>query len=129
MYKKPVNTGQRFIWWFFWLLWGEYPTEIVERPIEGVVEADDQTGLIIKQEFDKENRPIFTDGKDDIVLDNTVKLLLLTAPFRQAFHQSGFRPKLTTSYLDNVKIRYEGPPQTLVRVEQPEEVSQSTEVA
>lgn len=93
--------------------------ETIETVVKGVVEADDHTGLLVVQEFDEFGYAVYTNGLDTISTDDAVKVLLLAPIFRQAFHQAGFRPKLTSTYVKGLKIKYHGPPQTLVKVEQP----------
>src|SRR5882724_6577775 len=76
----------------------------IEQVIENVTEADDKTGLVVQQVVDKDGYGVYTNGEDDISLDNCVKLLLLTTTIKQSFLGAGFRPKLTSIYLQNLKI-------------------------
>lgn len=98
----------------------------VEIPVTNVVEANDATGLLTYQLTDDRGRPIFSNGQDDIVLDNAVKTLLLLNNIRAAFHSAGFRPKLSTQYKDGLRIHYHGP-QQIVNV-QTTEIAESDEV-
>lgn len=83
-----------------------YSFEAVRVEVEQsyVVEADDETGLLVQQAINEQGRPIYTNGKDDIILDNAVMVILLMPQAREAFLMAGFKPKLVTNYL-KIKIR------------------------
>lgn len=106
-------------------LWQKYVTKYqpqidFEETVAGVVEADDITGLLVQLMFDDRGNEIYTNGIDDIAIDNACKLLLLNPNIRQAFHASGFRPKLSRTYVKGLIVRYHGPIQ-LVKAEVPTE--------
>lgn len=99
------------------------PFELVEKKIEGVVEADDETGLLVFQLTDRHGQSLFTNGRDEIAVDNPSKLLLLLPNIRQAFHANGFKPKLESTYRDKLIIRYKGPivnTEVTVKIEEPD---------
>jgi hypothetical protein len=103
------------------MFWRKPEYEEVAVKLEGIIEADDSSGLVVQQVVDGEGRPIFTNGPDEIVYDNPTKLLLLLPNIRQAFHAAGYRPKLSRIYHEKLEIRYKGPlsqlPDVTVKVE------------
>lgn len=101
-------------------LMGQQPQIDFEETVNGVVEADDATGLLVAVMFDDRGNEIYTNGIDEIAIDNACKLLLLNPNIRQAFHASGFRPKLSRTYIKGLKVSYHGPIQ-LVKAEAPTE--------
>lgn len=115
-----VNTYVHPQTWWDWLLGRKPWTQTHDELVKLSVEADDSTGLLVYQETDQAGRPILTNGIDEIVMNDTVKLLLLLPNIRSALHGSGYRPKLTSKYVDKLKIVYNGPPQTFVKVETPD---------
>lgn len=101
---------------------GKYDTKEVEVKLENIVEADDQSGLVIRHLSNDRGEMLFSNGFDDIVVDNPCKLLLLLPNVREAFHRSGFRPKLDTTYMEKLVIKYRGGPVQQVVVVKPEEI-------
>lgn len=94
----------------FWKrVWGkQYTEETRVKILTGVLEADDGNGMIVQQVYNHNGEEIYTNGKDDIVIDNPVKLLLLLPNIRQAFLFAKFRPKVTSSYRQGVRIIFRG---------------------
>lgn len=90
----------------FWLMsnYGDVETRAV-----AVLEVDDVTGQIIRQVMSDDGNPVFTNGAEEIVIDNTAKLLLLVPNVREAFFQHGFAPKLIATYEKGVRIINKNP--------------------
>lgn len=103
--------------WWQWLFKIQ-PTEEVDVKLQGVVTANDESGLLVQQMTDEHGNLIFTNDVDDIILDNSVRLMLMLPPFREVFKMNGFKPKLETSYKENLSIRYRGPVQPDVIIRQ-----------
>lgn len=87
----------------------QYPTTETEEILKGVIEADDSSGQLVSQVMDAQDRLVFTNGIDDIVMTDSAKLLLLLPNIRQAFLMSGYKPKTTSTYRERIFIRYRGP--------------------
>jgi hypothetical protein len=83
-----------------------YPTIEAQEEIvlDNVLEADDATGYLMQQIFDQNGYAVYTNGDDEIVIDNVVKLLLLTPSIKQAFLMAGFRPKVQITHEKNFRI-------------------------
>lgn len=109
--QTPKNLWQAFVWDF---IHKRRPTEQIEIKIDGVVEANDQTGLLAVQEKDLAGNLLYSNGVDNIATDGAVKVLLLAPIFRQTFLQAGFRPKLSVTYGNNLRISYNGPTQAIL---------------
>lgn len=75
-----------------------------EVKIKNAMEADDETGFIVQHLTDDNGNLIYTNDSDEIVIDNTVKFLMLNPQLRTAFLASGFRPKLTSRYEKSLRI-------------------------
>lgn len=75
-----------------------------EIVLPDVVEADDKTGLVVQHMRNSQGELLYTNGKDDIAIDNSARLLLLVPPVRAAFVAAGFVPKLVNKYLPGVRI-------------------------
>ncbi len=86
--------------------------------LTGVLEAEEETGRIVRQERTLAGMPVFTNGVEDIYIDNSAKLLMLMRPVREAFHASGFRPKVIITYEQGVRITNRDPSATLTVIEQ-----------
>lgn len=78
--------------------------ETREVKLTNVVEADDESGFLVQNETDDEGNLLYTNGHDEIAIDNTVKFLMCNPQLRQAFLASGFRPKLTSRYDKTLRI-------------------------
>lgn len=74
------------------------------RKVSHVLEADEETGQLTAQLVDDEGHLLYTNGVDDIAIDNGVKLLMLLPQMRTAFLEAGFVPKIQTTY-EKVVIR------------------------
>ena len=75
-----------------------------EVKLSNVVEADDESGFLVQNETDDKGNLIYTNGHDDVAIDNTVKFLMCNPQLRQGFLASGFRPKLTSRYEKTLRI-------------------------
>ena len=88
---------------FLGIPYGDPPREVQTR-LSQVVEADDDTGLLVQQVTDEYGNVIYTDGSQDIAIGNTAKLLLLVAGIRNEFLAAGFQPKLIKRYEKGLEI-------------------------
>lgn len=68
------------------------------------VEADEEIGLLVEQVVTSKGEVVYTNGRQEVFIDNTIRLLLLVPGIRGEFHAAGFRPKLTTSYVQGLRI-------------------------
>lgn len=93
--KKFVPTR---CWWWPWV------PHLKEEIVKGVIEADEATGLLVAQVFTKAGEAVYTNGSDDIYLSNTVRLMMLVPPIREAFVRAGFRPKTETTWGNALSI-------------------------
>lgn len=93
------------------------PVEIKQK---GVLEADDQTGKIARQVYTWDGCPVFTNGVEDIFIDNTTRLLLLVPPIQEAFLRSGYKPKVTVTFEEGVRIVNQIPTVTILPPAEPE---------
>lgn len=75
-----------------------------EVKLKNVVEADDDSGFLVQNETDDNGNLLYTNGHDEIAIDNTVKFLMCNPQLRQGFLASGFRPKLTSKYDRTLRI-------------------------
>ncbi len=75
-----------------------------EIVLRNVVTADDDSGLLVLQILNDANLAIYTNGDDEITIDNVVKLLLLVPSIKQGFLMAGFRPKMETLYAKDFRI-------------------------
>lgn len=84
----------------FWRI--PYRRETITRWLRepGVIEADDSNGLLVCQVFDKNGYPVYTNGPDDIVIENAIQFFLLMPAVAETFLKAGFKPKITTQYVD-----------------------------
>jgi hypothetical protein len=92
-------------------LWKFAPGGTRLEEVRGVVEADDDTGLLVRQVYERAGcalhskpAPVYTNGADDITLTDAVRLLLLLPGMQQAFLTAGYRPKLVTVYDASIQI-------------------------
>lgn len=88
-----------------------------EIKLTGVLEADDTSGRVVRQVVSVFGHPVYSNGPEDIFIDNTVKILLLVPPIREAFVKSGFRPKVIISFEEGVRIINKDPSAALRTVE------------
>lgn len=79
-------------------------TEWKEIKLKNVVEADDESGFLVQNETDDKGNLLYTNGHDEIAIDNTVKFLMCNPQLRQGFLAAGFRPKLTSKYDKTLRI-------------------------
>lgn len=109
VYSKSPRQLPRSFWQ--WLT--RQPVEIgfEEFKLNGVIEADDKAGLVVQQVLDSDGNEVYTNGQEDIMLDNTAKLLLMVPPIRAAFHANKFVPKLVRTYNESIVIKFKGNPQ------------------
>lgn len=101
----------REVEYFVWV--GRWPVKRREcktslESVPNVIEADDQTGLLTVQLMNERGHLLFTNGHDDIALDDSVKVLMLIPPIRDAFLEAGFKPKTLTTYGERIQIRRKG---------------------
>lgn len=89
----PVELSRWNRWTF------RHPTETELSLLTNVVECDDATGLVVQWVSDEKGQPVFTDGVEDIAMDNPTKLLLLLPNVKNEFLAHGFKPKLTSRYV------------------------------
>lgn len=75
-----------------------------EVKLKNVVEADDESGFLVQNETDDKGNLLYTNGHDEIAVDNTVKFLMCNPQLRQGFLAAGFRPKLTSRYDKTLRI-------------------------
>lgn len=78
--------------------------ETQEVKLTNVVEADDESGFLVQNETDDKGNLLYTNGHDEIAIDNTVKFLMCNPQLRQGFLAAGFRPKLTSRYEKTLRI-------------------------
>lgn len=98
---------------------GSYKWPMKEVVAKNVLEADDSTGLVIRQIENKLGQPLFTNGEEDIALSNEARLLLLLPPIQKAFLEAGFVPKTQSTYEKEVRIVNKNPTVAIaVNVEQ-----------
>lgn len=69
-----------------------------------VIEADDETGLLVEHLADWAGNLLYTNGSEDIVIDNTVRALMLNPQLRAEFVAAGFRPKVNSTYVAGIRI-------------------------
>lgn len=81
-----------------------YNMQWKEVKLSHVVEADDDTGFVVQHLTDDNGNEIYTNGSDDIIVDNTVKFLMLNHGLRTSFLAAGFRPKLTSRYEKTLRL-------------------------
>lgn len=79
-------------------------TELKEVKLKNVVEADDDSGFLVQHLTDDNGNLLYTNGHDEIAIDNTVKFLMCNPQLRQGFLAAGFRPKLTSRYEKTLRI-------------------------
>ena len=79
-------------------------TEWKDVKLTNVVEADDESGFLVQNETDERGNLLYTNGHDDVAIDNTVKFLMCSPQLRQGFLAAGFRPKLTSRYDKTLRI-------------------------
>jgi len=85
--------------------------------LKGVLEADDKSGRVVSQVTTPEGHPIYTNGTDDIYLENAVKMLMLIPGVVAAFLGAGFRPKTETQHYTELKIINRNPSAALAALE------------
>jgi hypothetical protein len=108
-YEVTVSQEQGYAWW----------RTPARKVVKNVLEADDATGLIIRQIENEKGEPLFTNGEEDIALSNEAKLLLLMPPIQKAFLEAGFVPKTESLYMKDVRIVNKNPTVAIaVNVEQ-----------
>lgn len=83
-----------------WKLEDEEQAEVLPN----VIEADDETGLVVTHLADGAGNLIYTDGRTDMVIDNTARFLMFSSEIRAGFLQAGFRPKVTVAYIAGIRI-------------------------
>lgn len=81
-----------------------YNKQWKEVKLKNVVEADDESGFIVQHLTDDDGNLLYTNGHDEITVDNTVKFLMLNPQLRAAFLAAGFRPKLTSRYEKTLRL-------------------------
>lgn len=85
---------------------GKWKLEETEHAqvLENVIEADDESGLVVTHLSDFAGNMIYTDGRTDLVIDNTARLLMFQSEIRLGFLEAGFRPKVTVEYVGGIRI-------------------------
>jgi hypothetical protein len=76
----------------------------IRVPVTNVLQADDETGLIIRQLQNEYGEALYSNGAEDIELSSTVRLLLLLPQVRDSFLVSGYRPKTEQKYDPSLRI-------------------------
>lgn len=106
-------TARRPFWFLgFLLLWKRTVV------LKGVMEADDNSGRLVTRLFNESGDPAYTNGIEDIYLDNTCRMLMLIPGMNRAFLEAGFRPKTVTTYELGLKIVNKDPSPVVVPSEQ-----------
>lgn len=72
--------------------------------LENVIQADDETGLVVQIQKDEDGNEVYFNGTDEIAITNEVKVLLLMPNCRDVFLASGFRPKTSQVYHRGLRI-------------------------
>lgn len=96
--------------WWEWL-WSIVTLTIIPKyagyeVLTGVLEADDQTGLVVRQDVNQRGEPLYINTSGDVVaIDNTIKVLLLIPDLRNQFIQE-FLPKTQQTYVKGLLISY-----------------------
>lgn len=94
--------------WYRWL-WSIITLTIIPRYagyelLENVLEADDSTGLVVRQQVNKQGDPLYINvAGDTIALDNTIKILLLLPDLRTHFLRE-FVPKTEQTFVEGLTI-------------------------
>lgn len=85
---------------------GPYLVEEKEyaKVFDNVTEADDDSGLLVQHMADYQGNLIYTDGKAEIVIDNTARIIMLSPAYRLEFINAGYRPKTTVAYVPGIRI-------------------------
>lgn len=82
-----------------------YHISTSEILVQNVLDADAISGMVSQQVVDRNGDYVYTDGTDDVALNDTNKLLLKTvSAIREAFFAAGFVPKITTRMAVNLRI-------------------------
>lgn len=71
--------------------------------LDNVLQANDGTGLVIQRVLNENGEELYSNGADDIAIDNVVKLLLLVPQIQQQFFAAGFTIK-TSQTFQKIKI-------------------------
>jgi hypothetical protein len=96
-------------WWE--CLWSIITLRLIPRyagyeVLRSVLEADDQTGLVIRQEENERGEPLYINTSGDVVaIDNTLMVLLLLPDLRNHFIHE-FVPKTHQTYVKGLVISY-----------------------
>lgn len=106
--------------WWEWV-WSIITFQLIPRyagyaVLSGILEADDSTGLIVRQDENERGEPLYINAAgDEVVIDNTLKVLLLLPDLRNAFIQE-FIPKTRQSYVEGLVITRQAVSDELVPV-------------
>lgn len=95
--QLPLIRGYRLGLWWTW-----EPFEVV---LPNVIDADEETKIVITHAMDANGFPLYTNGQDTVAIDNAVKVMLLRPEFWQAFLAARYVPKQTRAYEPTMKIR------------------------
>lgn len=89
-----------------------------ETELTGVLEADDADGRVVLQVHEN-GFAVFTNNRgEEIQIDNTAKILMLDAMMRANFLRAGFVPKVTVTFLKNIRITNRNPIAAIEAVEE-----------
>jgi hypothetical protein len=84
-----------------WLGWIPY-----RRRVRGLYSADEETGEIRRQRYNRRGQPLYVSADGDkIALNDTLKVLLLDERLAQRFVQE-FKPMLVTEYKRDVRVEH-----------------------
>jgi hypothetical protein len=100
----------------------------VRTELENILEADDSNGYAVIHLANEAGELLFTNGRDEIIYSNEAKLLLLVPAFHDAFLRTGFKPKISATYIKNLKI-VNNNPTVEVAIQVQESVEQQNQAA
>jgi hypothetical protein len=79
-----------------------------EEAVQGVIEADEETGQLVTQLRNAAGEPVYVNAAGDTVaVTDAVKVLLLNAETRREFARH-FQPKVEVTYVKGLRIEMRG---------------------
>src|SRR6267143_1780579 len=81
----------------------------ISLELKNVLDVNDKTGRVVIHVTTLEGHPVYTNGTEDIYLDNSVKMLMLIPGVVKSFLEAGFRPKTIIRYEPELKITNKNP--------------------
>lgn len=88
--------------------WEHREMETETQTISNVLEADEETGRLIVQLTDPRGYAIYTNGKDEVIIESAVIVLMQMNQVRTNFLAAGFRPKSESTYETGLRIIKQG---------------------